>query len=382
MRMHNRLSTWVMIGTVGLALAGGVATAQEHGAANQPGHGAPPAAAAAAGAHAPEDVTTVTYNVSDLVRTAPDYPFESGAALPMKVNALQGGGGGGGGYNQPMFGSGGGGGEGGGQQQQGKAGITIDSLKSVLMDTVAPDTWRDKGGTIGSAQQLGSLLVVTQTQQNQQQVTNLLNMIRKEYGPLQTVGVRARWLLLDEGQTRQLTGSSKSAVSAIDDALVQQLPPDAMWAAGRTSCFSGQTVYVASGRSRTVVTGVSPVVGQQAVAYQMDTSMLQSGAILQVTPLLSPDGKTAVLDLASVATDLGGAEGTIEVASFDSGGAQNVATTRPSGGIDRLNIGVQHMRTTVKVPVGKPVLVGGMTREPGRSGGKQLYLVAEVTAGD
>jgi hypothetical protein len=49
--------------------------------------------------------------------------------------------------------------------------------------------------------------------------------------------------------------------------------------------------------------------------------------------------------------------------------------------VDRLNVGIQQMRTTIRIPVGKPVLVGGMTREPGTDT-RELYLIAEVTAGD
>ena len=39
---------------------------------------------------------------------------------------------------------------------------------------------------------------------------------------------------------------------------------------------------------------------------------------------------------------------------------------------------------TLRIPLGKPVVVGGMTLEPGEglSDGKQLYLIVEATAND
>lgn len=62
------------------------------------------------------------------------------------------------------------------------------------------------------------------------------------------------------------------------------------------------------------------------------------------------------------------------------------AATRPAEGVvpvpvDRLDVGVQQMRTTVRVPVGRAVVVGGMTKEPGTDG-RQMYLVAEVAGGE
>ena len=102
------------------------------------------------------------------------------------------------------------------------------------------------------------------------------------------------------------------------------------------------------------------------------------GLVLQVTPLLSPDGQTAVLDLVSVATDWGAVEGGIEMSGIS---GEHGTTSRPVAKLDRINLGVQQMRTTVRVPVGKAVFVGGMTRDPGNDD-RQLYLIAEVIAAE
>jgi hypothetical protein len=56
------------------------------------------------------------------------------------------------------------------------------------------------------------------------------------------------------------------------------------------------------------------------------------------------------------------------------------ATSRPVlAEIDREDMLKQQMQTTVTVPVGKKVLVGGMTIEPSKLNGQQLYLVIEAS---
>ncbi len=50
--------------------------------------------------------------------------------------------------------------------------------------------------------------------------------------------------------------------------------------------------------------------------------------------------------------------------------------------LDRLNLVVQQFMTTLRVPLGQPVLVGGSTLEPISGEGspqQQLYLVIEAT---
>jgi hypothetical protein len=52
--------------------------------------------------------------------------------------------------------------------------------------------------------------------------------------------------------------------------------------------------------------------------------------------------------------------------------------------IDRLNVAAQQFATSVRMPLGEPVLVGGMTfpaREKGAAE-EQLFLIVELTAGD
>ncbi|HEX7447392.1 MAG TPA: hypothetical protein VF306_07595 [Pirellulales bacterium] len=186
-----------------------------------------------------------------------------------------------------------------------------------------------------------------------------------------------------------------------------------------------------------------PVVGGSGVGYQPLTSTPHIGAMLQVTPSLLPGGDAAVVDLQSTVTrwDLTAAEGGspsyVPVApahddetgeadrentnkkpprrrsSEEGGMGMGGMPTMPGMGggmpmmqgmmggmmpnaapkksevnpvpIDRVNIVAQQLATSLRVPLNRPVLVGGMTF-PGVEGSpasdEQLYLVLEVTAHD
>jgi hypothetical protein len=55
----------------------------------------------------------------------------------------------------------------------------------------------------------------------------------------------------------------------------------------------------------------------------------------------------------------------------------------PFGGItelDHTEVISQQLATTIKMPMGKPVIAGGLTLEPGGSSGTRLYLVVEAVA--
>ena len=51
----------------------------------------------------------------------------------------------------------------------------IDTIKSV----VAPDTWKDSGGTVGSIRELNGQLIINQTMENQRAIVELLSQLRR-----------------------------------------------------------------------------------------------------------------------------------------------------------------------------------------------------------
>jgi RNA polymerase sigma-70 factor (ECF subfamily) len=151
------------------------------------------------------------------------------------------------------------------------------------------------------------------------------------------------------------------------------------------SCFNGQTVSVFSGRSRTVIADEETVVAQGAVGMNPTVKQVLLGAMLEVTPtIIHGNEQAAVVDVKTQVADWSSAGEvnvpTTQTSSPDRGG--NVITGSPTK-IDKLNILGQALRTTAQIPMGKPVLPGGMTLEPTTDapGGGQLYLVVELTRG-
>src|SRR4051812_7480041 len=136
-------------------------------------------------APAPSNVEIVTrvYDVSDMIWRKNDYPASGAEAMP-------------GGFapgGQGLYGGGGGGGPGPVQpgQDRGPAGDIIH----LITDTIAPDTWKDNGGTIGSMREFSGQLVVSQTAENHKLLADLFQQLREGRGRM--VVVRAYWLLLD-----------------------------------------------------------------------------------------------------------------------------------------------------------------------------------------
>ena len=66
-------------------------------------------------------------------------------------------------------------------------------------------------------------------------------------------------------------------------------------------------------------------------------------------------------------------------------GGKNEGAAEPSVTLDRVNVAVEQLGTTLRLPLGEATLVGGLTREPSAdqahaAAAPQLYLFIEVTA--
>jgi hypothetical protein len=285
-------------------------------------------------------------------------------------------------------------------------GEMVNAVMALITESVEPDSWRDAGGTVGMMKQMGNLLIIHQTEGAHKEIAALLNQLRKEAVPARMMTVRALWLMLDPEPAAALSEQAKAGNLDVA-ALVRQAGKGNHYR-GQTTCFNGQTVHVASGRGKTFVTGMEPAVGTGVGLYGVRTTIVQAGAMLEVTPVVTPDGKAAVLDLSSVVSNWdssgapagapgaapapsarpptpGGVDATSDIRVTE-GGASIPARTGagPVPQVDRINVAAQQLRTTLRVPLGKPVLVGGMTMEPAATGGdgRQLYLIVEVTASE
>ena len=336
------------------------------------------------------ETVSQVYDIRDLTVPVQDFPLETSPHAGAFVSSVLRMGGqeaqsnpqGGTAGNNALFGGQGAAPAAGSARQE-----ATDSVTKLLEDNVSPESWKDNGGTIGSLRELHGLLVVTQTPENQQKITVLLRQLAESHATM--VRVTADWLLIGPADLQKLikppAGPDKreSAIQEIDPAALRNLPEKTRHFHAETLSFSGQTVHVVSGRVRSVVTSATPVVGTDVVAYSPEVAGVGGGIALQVTPRIDSDGQSAVVTLYSTFNDPDESGSLLPIVQGTS------ATTRPAGAggqatgsFQPLNTVLQEMRTTVRLPLATPVLVGGMTLQPAtkNSDPSQLVLILKVTA--
>src|SRR6185503_6157707 len=134
-----------------------------------------------------KNTLTRVYDIRDLIIEVPDFTNAPTFNLQSQSSSTSGGGGGGGG-GQSLFG-GGGGGQGGEQQQRTRQQL-VEDITRLITETVAPESWRDAGGTVGSVRELQGQLIVTQTPENQRLLQGLLEQLRETRAIQVTVETR------------------------------------------------------------------------------------------------------------------------------------------------------------------------------------------------
>jgi hypothetical protein len=382
-----------------------------------------------------------TYEVGDLVVKVPDYaadPAASGAAQPAGMGSGGGGGfgGAGGGFfnvadqgdgssgGGPSYGAGGAGGRPGGSANEDPMQITFDTLIDAMVNVVDPDTWAENGAGEGDVGVVGAALVVRQTPAVHEGIADFLAQLREGSATRRTVAVDARWLLLNSDDLDALRSTTDDGRTTIDRKVLEVFTRRPGSLRGITNCFSGQSVYLISGTRRNVVRSYIPVVGSvdwpsreallaanqeesgdfyrliadetgggggmygggRSVGYQPVVETPNFGVSLRIRPTLMHRENAAVTDLSSTIT-------------FPSNDVEGLDAPAPMGlapRVDRLAIDTQELATTLRVPLGEPVLVGGMSHiapaastsaDETTSGGApstargetpQLYLVLEV----
>lgn len=375
-------------------------------------------------AKAPEYVLKV-YRVSDLFTPRPDYPYRGGlpttgtADQPSSSSGMTGMGGmmggmggsggssmqGGGGFFQvpdPIQvtqlgggaeGMGGmgpmGGGFAPGLAIDGSLRFNLDELIQAIVSTVMPETWTDNGGE-AVCTPLGGLLLIKQTAAAHTQIEQLLNDIRTEGGSLHTVTVEATWLSLTSEDVEKLApkGNGEGGESTTVDAQVlKDLARQNLSHQGRVSCYNDQTVHLVSGTRRTLIVNATPSVGFGSVGYSPQVAIPNVGLLLQVRPTVDPNRKSAVLNVTSTLTEWQDPGEAVTIKSDSEPASKEGMTTQGASSqitLDRVNLKTQQLGTTVRVPVGQPVLVGGMSlvgEDPKDADGpeKQLYLIVKLT---
>lgn len=274
---------------------------------------------------------------------------------------------------------------------------SLQNLIEAITSTIAPQSWDEVGGP-GSIAPIGNALLISNEESVHEQIEALLDLFRKRWGTLRTVSVRAYWVWLNDQQLGELVSEdgpvkndSVQAYGLVDDAAWKKLmaarqAPDSDAPGGFRAiitCYNGQTVHTAAGGQKLAVVDVTPenvqVTGKDEtqIGYHATTSVIQDGAALQVTPLVNTSGKYVVLDIhsrvAKPATD-------DERPRPAEAGKGQVRPQELVRALDRPQIQSQRLSTTLRVPVDRTALVGGMTfdSEPG-PGDPSLYLFVRVS---
>jgi hypothetical protein len=269
-------------------------------------------------------------------------------------------------------------------------GEDFDGVIEAIVSTIDPTTWDTVGGPGSIATLQPSMLIISQTAAAHRKIEKLLEDLRAQNPGARTVTIHATWLLLDQQQRDALLGAAGKP-TRIDPKALAELAAKTPGYLGAITCFSGQTVHVAAGRSRSAVVGAIPVVGGDAVGYQPIVSNPVSGVVLQVTPVLVPDRQGAIIDVHSVVCSESTTEQT-RLPGPEAAEAKGKIDAKPAPAgvgqftLDRVETVVAQLATTLKVPLNEPTLVGGLTRQstPDRQdagANPQLYLFLEIRAG-
>ena len=134
------------------------------------------------------------------------------------------------------------------------------------------------------------------------------------------------------------------------------------------TCFNRQKVSMTSGRGRTVITGLQPVVTENVKADNPIVRMVHWGPVLEIRAQINNDNKTVKANLRTVIS---------EPLASDAAPAEQIASDK----VDRMTFSIVSLSTNIKMPFGKPVLVGGLS-SPGDKSNPEMYLVIRIDAAE
>jgi hypothetical protein len=271
---------------------------------------------------------------------------------------------------------------GGGSSASEAARTSVDNLIETITSTISPDEWADVGGP-SSIRVLGASLIVSAPAHIHDKIAALIDLFRKRWRSLRTISVNAHWLWLTEQELESVplvANVTSAAFGVLSDDSWKTLRELAAARSERTgyhaivTCYNGQTVHSIAGGEQLLVTGMTPIVGgkEASPAYHPSTRMIQDGAALQITPIATRTAKYVVADVHTrVNLPLESAD-TLQPKRQRALAAGDVSQVVRA--IDRPVLRSQRMSTTIRIPVDRPTLVGGMTFALAAADDPNLYL--------
>jgi hypothetical protein len=277
---------------------------------------------------------------------------------------------------------------------------SMQSLINAITTTINPESWEDLSGP-GSIARIGTSLIIRNDASVHEQIDALFTLLRQKWRTQRTVSIAAWWFPLTEAQLQKLlpgTGKGPTGVEGIeaygivDEAAWKQLlAADAEGerkgpGAGRAviTCYNGQTVSTIAGAEEGIVNEIEPIVVRGnndepmgRVAYRPSLTPIHEGSSLQITPLVNSSGKFVMLDVHSRVTVREPAAPARRQALHDDDQPGPAAV---ANALDRPRLLTQRLATTLRTPVDRVLLVGGMTfsAKP-QANDSTLYLFLRTT---
>lgn len=78
----------------------------------------------------------------------------------------------------------------------------VQSIINLIQDTVAPDSWRDRGGSVGTINEINGQLVITQNSSTQRQIADLFGKLREQRAI--QIAVEARFITVSSHYLEEL----------------------------------------------------------------------------------------------------------------------------------------------------------------------------------
>ncbi len=244
---------------------------------------------------------------------------------------------------------------------------SLEELAHIVQALVRHDDWVDNGGSIARLVINQETFIISAPEDMHKEVEALIAQMRTQRSSAALVSVQAHWVVVKAEELDALVkgAGGKALIEITDDAMNLFK----VTASGRTTAFAGQLTHVQSQMTRSYIHSIEPVVATSAVGYSVDVREALTTAALEVRVDLSNDQKFATVNLLSRMS---------ESQVMDAKGGDAL---EPAGSIQPRVSGELSSRTTVRIPVGKRMLIGGMTF-PRSASGTVTCLVIQVNASE
>jgi hypothetical protein len=249
---------------------------------------------------------------------------------------------------------------------------TIGSLAAILRDSLHFEEEV-------SIQTIEGMFLVTANTDSHKKIEQFLSAVRKELASRRVITIQATWAIVDDEKAAKVLGSGSPAPKVLAPEAQKALEEDTAFQ-GSTMSVEGERSRLAAGRCQTVLTDANPIVADNIGVMTPTIQIVQWGPVLEVQANLSEDGRSVGIELDSVLSD----PNELGVKALRTTGSI-LATSRPFADynlvkdIDKLDFLLHTLHTSIRVPVGKSVLVGGMTLAKGPKG-RSVYLLVQVNA--